>query len=181
MLNLICTSLSDQKPFYMMFNVLKSLDWVKITKKIWSTNLKRYCDIPFYRLNIVNKYNCKMGQVDIGEQLRGSYQYDHCGLFGYGFCKCLRSIHISCIACIIVCTDMSPPPWLIINSSAKQHLPGLCLKSIFPRSLFDQTYHKHPHPHLQTEQDVSLPFSRPLLLLGSWSSPWRPYVSLKVI
>ena len=75
--NLICTSLYDQKPFYMMSTALKDIQWIKILKKIWSTQYMRYAKVPFYRLNIVNEYNCKMGQVDIGDQLRGSYRYDH--------------------------------------------------------------------------------------------------------
>ena len=75
--NLVVTSLYDQKPFYMMSTGMPQISWVKVTKKIWSTVAGKYKEVPFYRLNIVNEYNLKMGRTDLGDQLRGSYRYDH--------------------------------------------------------------------------------------------------------
>ena len=75
--NLIVTSLYDQKPFYMMSTGMPKISWITVTKKIWSTVAGKYKEVPFYRLNIVHEYNMKMGRVDLGDQLRGSYRYDH--------------------------------------------------------------------------------------------------------
>ena len=33
--------------------------------------------VPFYRLNLADLYNQKMGQVDVGDQLRNYYRFDH--------------------------------------------------------------------------------------------------------
>ena len=75
--NLICSSLYDQKPFYMMSTGQEIISWVRIFKKVWSSSRGKYCLVPFYRLNMVDNYNMNMNQVDLGDQLRGSYRYDH--------------------------------------------------------------------------------------------------------
>ena len=77
MLNLIVTSLYDQKPFYMMSTRMPSISWIKATKKIWNTATGKYKEAPFYRLNIVHKYNMKMGSTDLGDQLWGFSRYNH--------------------------------------------------------------------------------------------------------
>ena len=51
--------------------------WIKVTKKIWNTITGKYKEVPFYWLNIVHEYNMKMGRTDLGDQLQGSYRYDH--------------------------------------------------------------------------------------------------------
>ena len=33
--------------------------------------------VPFYRLNLADEYNNKMGRVDVGDQLRNYYRFDH--------------------------------------------------------------------------------------------------------
>ena len=34
-------------------------------------------DAPFYRVNVIDDKNHFMGNVDIADQLRGSYRFDH--------------------------------------------------------------------------------------------------------
>ena len=37
----------------------------------------RVVKVPFYRLNLADVYNNKMGQVEVGDQLRNYYRFDH--------------------------------------------------------------------------------------------------------
>ena len=77
MTEIICTSLYDVKPFYMMTTVSDQIVWTKKYTEIFCTTKKKKVNVPFYRLNIADLYNQKMGQVDVGDQLRNYYRFDH--------------------------------------------------------------------------------------------------------
>ena len=73
---LVCTSLYDSKPFYMMTNACEELKWVKKTREVYHKGLNRMVKLPFYRLNVVDEYNNNMNNVDVADQVRGSYRCD---------------------------------------------------------------------------------------------------------
>ena len=74
---LISLSLYDSKPFYMMTMTCEKVEWILKNRKLWDKNLMKMVDKPFYRLNIVDDYNIHMNNVDVADQLRGSYRFDH--------------------------------------------------------------------------------------------------------
>ena len=55
----------------------EKIEWVLKSRKIWNRELMKMVDKPFYRLNIVDEYNTHMNNVDVADQLRGSYRFDH--------------------------------------------------------------------------------------------------------
>jgi hypothetical protein len=55
--NLVVASCYDQKPFYMITYSCESLTWTTVTKKVWSTALKKNVDFSFLRWNILDDYN----------------------------------------------------------------------------------------------------------------------------
>ena len=74
---LVLLSLYDSKPFYMMTMACEKIEWVLKSRKLWDRELMKMVDKPFYRLNIVDEYNTHMNNVDVADQLRGSYRFDH--------------------------------------------------------------------------------------------------------
>ena len=44
---------------------------------IFCTTRRMIVKVPFYRLNLADEYNNKMGRVDVGDQLRNYYRFDH--------------------------------------------------------------------------------------------------------
>jgi hypothetical protein len=75
--DLIAVSYYDVKPFYFMTNSWDEIKWIKKTRQVWSNNLKRMINMPYHRLNLIETYNYNMNNVDIADQLRGVYRWDH--------------------------------------------------------------------------------------------------------
>ena len=71
--DLVVASCYDQKPFYMISHSCENVTWVPITKKVWSSTLKKNVDFTFLCWNLSNEYNYKMNDNDIAEQLRLIY------------------------------------------------------------------------------------------------------------
>ena len=74
---LVSLSLYDLKPFYMMTMACEKVEWTLKNRKLWDKSQLKMVDKPFYRLNIVDEYNTHMNNVDVADQLRGSYRFDH--------------------------------------------------------------------------------------------------------
>jgi len=68
--DLVVASCYDQKPFYMISHSCESITWVPVTKKVWSSTLKKNVDFAFLRWNLSNDYNFEMNDNDIADQLR---------------------------------------------------------------------------------------------------------------
>ena len=73
---LVACSLYNSKPFYMMKMATEKVEWSLKKRKLWEKNLMKMVDTPFYQLNIVDDYNTHMNNVDVADQLRGSYRID---------------------------------------------------------------------------------------------------------
>ena len=76
-INLVAISLYDSKPVYLMSSACDQVCWRRKELKIWDKDERRLVNAPFHRVNIVDDYNKFMGNVDIADQLRGSYRFDH--------------------------------------------------------------------------------------------------------
>ena len=48
--DLIVASYYDQKPFYMISHSCENVSWTPVTKKVWSSNLKKLVDYSFFPL-----------------------------------------------------------------------------------------------------------------------------------
>ena len=74
-LDLIVASCYDQKPFYMISHSCESVTWVPVTKKVWSSTLKKTVDFNFLRWNLSEDYNYEMNDNNIANQLRLVYRF----------------------------------------------------------------------------------------------------------
>jgi len=77
MTSILCSSLYNVKPFYMMSTVSSEIKWKKLHMSLFDKYSHKKVQVPFYRLNFADEYNAKMGKVDIGDQLRNYYRFDH--------------------------------------------------------------------------------------------------------
>ena len=59
-----------------MTNCCEELKWKKMTRDVYHKGLNKMVKLPFYRLNTVDEYNNHMNNVDIADQIRGSYCFD---------------------------------------------------------------------------------------------------------
>ena len=75
--DIVCTSLYETKPFYMMSIVANQVTWTNKFMNVFCENLQRKVEVPFYRLSLADEYNNKMGNVDLGDQLCNYYRFDH--------------------------------------------------------------------------------------------------------
>ncbi len=57
--DLVIASCYNQKPFYMISSRCKSVTWMPITKKLWSTSLQWKVDFMFLCYSMSNDYNLK--------------------------------------------------------------------------------------------------------------------------
>ena len=72
---LVALSLYDSKPFYMMSNACDKVEWTQKSRKIWRKDTQRLVAMKFHRVNIVDEYNYHMNNVDVADQLQGSYRF----------------------------------------------------------------------------------------------------------
>ncbi|MFM8621986.1 MAG: hypothetical protein ACKOB3_01190, partial [Holophagaceae bacterium] len=72
--NLVVASCYDQKPFYMISHSCESVTWTTITKKVWSTALKKNIDFSFLWWNLSDDYNFEMNDNNVADQLRLVYR-----------------------------------------------------------------------------------------------------------
>ena len=77
MTDIVCTSLYDVKPFYMMSTVANKVVWTKKFMDVFCQIKRVKVKVPFYRMSLADEYNNKMGNVDVGDQLRNYYRFDH--------------------------------------------------------------------------------------------------------
>ena len=60
-----------------MSTFANQVTWTKKFMNVFCDNLRRKVKVPFYRLSLADEYNNKMGNVDLGDQLRNYYRFDH--------------------------------------------------------------------------------------------------------
>ena len=75
--DLVPCSVYDTKPVNFLSMCTDSIQWVEKKRKVWDKSAKQMVDFHFLRLNINDEYNKEMGDVDISDQLRNSYRFDH--------------------------------------------------------------------------------------------------------
>ena len=58
-----------------MSNTCDKVEWTQKSKKIWHKDTQRLFAMKFHRVNIVDEYNNHMSNVEVADQLRGSYRF----------------------------------------------------------------------------------------------------------
>ena len=73
---LVAASVYDAKGVHFLLTCVEKIDWVEKTRKTWDRESSTMRLVRFLRLTINDAYNNKMNNVDITDQLRGSYRPD---------------------------------------------------------------------------------------------------------
>ena len=73
---IVALSLYDGKPFYFMFNACEAVKCNKMTRKVWSKEINRMIEMPFFCLNLIHAYNIGMNAIDLSDQIRNTYLWD---------------------------------------------------------------------------------------------------------
>jgi len=74
---LVAVSYYDQKPVHFLSTICEEIRWIKLQRKVYCNETQSMVSFSFLRLNINNAYNKGMGEVDVADQLRNSYRFDH--------------------------------------------------------------------------------------------------------
>jgi len=75
--DLLVCSVYDTKPVHIMSTCATTVDWTTLTRKVWSTTEKKTVTIKYLHLNLIDIYNKYMNAVDLADQLRNCYRFNH--------------------------------------------------------------------------------------------------------
>jgi hypothetical protein len=75
--NLVAVSYYDAKPVHFLSTICESILWIQLERKVYCVETGKVEIMKFMRLNINDAYNHDMGHVDISDQLRNYYRFDH--------------------------------------------------------------------------------------------------------
>ena len=75
--NLVAVSVYDTKPVHFLTTIAKEIKWIQLQRKVWNNQTNRMEVLKYLRLEHIDMYNNNMGGVDIADQLRGNYRFDH--------------------------------------------------------------------------------------------------------
>ena len=57
--------------------ICKKIEWQRNTRKVFNPGSGSTQNVEYLRLNLINYYNHSMGDVDLANQLRNVYRFDH--------------------------------------------------------------------------------------------------------
>jgi len=75
--NLVAASVYDTKPVHFLSTVCESIRWIEKERLVFNADTGKTEMIKFLRLGINDFYNNSMGHVDLSDQLRNQYRFDH--------------------------------------------------------------------------------------------------------
>ena len=75
--NLLASSVYDIKPVHYLSMCTEKLHWTEVRKNVFNVDSGEVESLRFLRINTIHKYNSEMRDVDLADQLRGSYRVDH--------------------------------------------------------------------------------------------------------
>ena len=76
-LGVLSMSLYDTKSLYLIIVACEGIKWIKKDCKLFYETQQKMVAAPFYLVNVIDDYNHFMGNIDITDQMRGSYYFDH--------------------------------------------------------------------------------------------------------
>ena len=71
--NLIASSVYDSKPVHYLSMISEEVKWIEKERVIYNIDMDEVEHIKFLRMGFIDMYNSTMGDVDLSDQLRGSY------------------------------------------------------------------------------------------------------------
>jgi Transposase IS4 len=74
---LVATSVYDTKPVHFLSMSCTSIAWIVKERNVFNIESGGVESMRFLRLNVNDTYNNEMGQVDVSDQLRNYYRFDH--------------------------------------------------------------------------------------------------------
>ena len=74
--NLIAASVYDTKLVHYLSMVSENVQWVEKATKVYNVDTEEVDEMKFLRMGFIDKYNNTMGNVDLADQLCGSYCFD---------------------------------------------------------------------------------------------------------
>ena len=75
--SLVTVSYYDQNLVHFLSTICEMIKWVQCTKHVYCVETEQVEVVRFLCLNINDDYNYDMGNVDIADQLRNYYRFDH--------------------------------------------------------------------------------------------------------
>ena len=75
--HLITTSVYDTKPVHYLSMVCKELKWIVCKNSVYNVDPGTNESLKFLQMSNINNYNHQMGDIDIVDQLRNNYQFNH--------------------------------------------------------------------------------------------------------
>ena len=75
--SLIASSVYDSKPVHFLSMMSKEIKWVEKERITYNVDTGRNEVMKFLRLDHIDNYNNTMGHVDVSDQLRNTYHFDH--------------------------------------------------------------------------------------------------------
>jgi Transposase IS4 len=75
--NLVAVSVYDTKPVHFISTICESVEWITKERDVWNEAKQEFSKLKFLRLNVNDDYNNDMNAVDIADQLRNNYRFDH--------------------------------------------------------------------------------------------------------
>jgi hypothetical protein len=74
--DLVAFSVYDTKPVHFLSMACTGLKWIEKKKKVFDSHAQRSINMSFLRPEVTDMYNNDMNNVDIADQLRGTYRLD---------------------------------------------------------------------------------------------------------
>jgi Transposase IS4/SAP domain len=75
--SLVATSVYDTKPVHFLSMSCNSIAWIVKERSVFNVDTGSLELMRFLRLNVNDSYNNDMGHVDVSDQLRNYYRFDH--------------------------------------------------------------------------------------------------------
>jgi hypothetical protein len=75
--NLLATSVYDTKPVHFLSTVCENIKWMVKERMVFNVETGKLETMRFLRLEQNDFYNNSMGDVDVSDQLRNQYRFDH--------------------------------------------------------------------------------------------------------
>jgi hypothetical protein len=74
---MVAASVYDTKPVHFLSMMCESIQWVVKERLVYNVETEMMEVLRFLRLNVNDFYNINMGHVDVSDQLRNTYRFDH--------------------------------------------------------------------------------------------------------
>ena len=75
--NLVCVSVYDTKPVHILSTIATHVDWKTMTRDVYAASEGKCVPMKYLRLTLIDEYNNFMNAVDLADQLRNHYRFNH--------------------------------------------------------------------------------------------------------